>query len=157
MISLQKVEKLLQTGSLPLSTTVEMQRNKKMNRIRLFAIGTMLMFAPAMPAQQTSNNSSSDLPTVDEQLKVLTGKLELTGDQQTKIKPILKELHDTTQKLMEDKSLSNEERLAKVRPERLKADSRMRGLLNDDQKKKLDQYEQGPHPEMHGDLHGKTQ
>ncbi|HEY2546306.1 MAG TPA: hypothetical protein VGI46_09590 [Candidatus Acidoferrum sp.] len=128
-----------------------------MNRIRSFAIGTILMFAPSMLAQQTSSNSSGGLPTVEEQLKVLTGKLDLTGDQQTKIKPILQDLHDATQKLMEDKSLSNEERLAKVRPQRMNADSRIRSILNDDQKKKLDQYEQGPHGEMHGSLRGTTQ
>jgi Spy/CpxP family protein refolding chaperone len=115
------------------------------------------MFAPSMLAQQTSSNSSGGLPTVEEQLKVLTGKLDLTGDQQTKIKPILQDLHDATQKLMEDKSLSNEERLAKVRPQRMNADSRIRSILNDDQKKKLDQYEQGPHGEMHGSLRGTTQ
>jgi Spy/CpxP family protein refolding chaperone len=110
-----------------------------------------------MLAQQTTGNSSGGLPTVEDQLKVLTGKLDLTGDQQTKIKPILQDLHDATQKLMEDKSLSNEERLAKVRSQRMKADSRIRSILNDDQKQKLDQYEQGPHGEMHGGLRGATQ
>ena len=30
----------------------------------------------------------------------------------------------------------------------------MRAILNDDQKQKLDQYLQGPHNEMHGDLTG---
>jgi Spy/CpxP family protein refolding chaperone len=119
-------------------------------------MGAMLLFATALLAQQTSSNSSGALPTVEEQLKVLTGKLDLTGDQQTKIKPILQELHDATQKLMEDKSLSNEERLAKVRPQRMKADSSIRSILNDDQKKKLDQYEQGSHGEMHGGLSGKA-
>jgi hypothetical protein len=29
--------------------------------------------------------------------------------------------------------------------------------LSDEQKKKLDAYEQGPHHEMHGDLEGKPQ
>ena len=128
-----------------------------MNRMRLFAIGIILMFAPTMLAQQTSGNSSGGLPTVEEQLKVLTGKLDLNGGQQAQIKRILQELHDATQKLNEDKSLSHEARLAKVRPQRLKADSRIRGILNDDQKKKLDQYEQGPHAEMHGDLRGTRQ
>ena len=35
--------------------------------------------------------------------------------------------------------------------------SRIRDILNDDQKKKLDQLEQEPHPELHGNLHGETQ
>jgi len=73
-----------------------------------------------------------------------------------KITPILRELHDATQKLVQDKSLSREERLAKVRPQRYKADKQIREFLSDDQKKKLDQYLQGPHPEMHGNLSGVT-
>jgi Spy/CpxP family protein refolding chaperone len=87
---------------------------------------------------------------------VLTKKLDLTGDQQTRITPILQELHDATQKLVQDKSLSREERLAKVRPQRYKADKQIREILSDDQKKKLDQYLQGPHSEMHGNLSGAT-
>jgi len=41
-----------------------------------------------------------------------------------------------------------------VRPQRYKADESIRAILNDDQKKKLDQYEQGPHSEMHSNLSG---
>ena len=97
------------------------------------------------------------LPTVEEQVKVLTGKLDLTADQQFRIKPIMQELHDATLKLMQDEKLSHQERLDKVRPLRYNADKRIREILNDDQKKKLDQYEQGPHHKMHGNLEPKTQ
>ncbi len=129
-----------------------------MNRIRLLALGTIWMFASAMVAQQTNIGASAKggVPTAEEQLKVLTGKLDLTGEQQAKIKPILEELHDATQKIVQDESLSRDERLAKVRPWRYKTDKKIREVLNDDQKKKLDQYEQGPHPEMHGSLSGAT-
>ena len=140
-----------------------------MNRFRLLAIGTMLMFALTAPAQQSATGpAGSDkeehaqrgaqdgVPTVESQLKVLTEKLDLTGDQQSRIKPILQELHDATQKIVQDKTLSHEERLAKVRPQRYKADKQIREFLSDDQKKKLDQYLQGPHPEMHGNLSGAT-
>jgi predicted DNA-binding protein YlxM (UPF0122 family) len=96
--------------------------------------------------------TQDDVPVVGKMLKVLTEKLDLTGDQQARITPILQELHDTQQKLVDDKSLSREERLAKVRPQRYKADKQIRELLTDDQKRKLDQYLQGPHPEMHGNL-----
>lgn len=136
-----------------------------MSRYRLLPIGTILMFALTANAQQTtpsvggSAKSTNDgghagLPTVESQLKTLTEKLNLSSDQQAQIKPILSDLHRATEKLMQDKSLSQEERLAKVRPERYKADEKMRARLSDEQKKKLDQYEQGPHSEMHGDLSG---
>ena len=140
-----------------------------MNRFRLLAIGTMLIIALTAPAQQTATGPSGtgkdehgqgaaqgDVPTVEQQLKVLTEKLDLTGDQQARITPVLQELHDATQKVVQNKRLSREERLAKVRPQREKADKRIRAVLNEDQKKKLDRYERGPHPEMHGNLSGTT-
>jgi len=135
-----------------------------MNRLRLLSIGGILLLAPAMPAQQTARPGGSatvavpdmDLPKVEEQLKVLTEKLELTGGQQPKVKTILQRLHDATQKLMQDETMSNEQLLDKVRPLRLNAHKQLREILSDDQKSKLDQYLQGPHSEMHGNLHGTT-
>ena len=124
-----------------------------MNRFRLLAIGTTVIFALTVVAQQTTRHGDG-VPTVQGHLKLLTEKLDLTGDQQAKIKPILQELHDATQKLVQDKSMSREERLENVRAWREKADKKIRKILNDDQKKKLDQLEQEPHPEMHGDLNG---
>jgi Spy/CpxP family protein refolding chaperone len=97
-----------------------------------------------------------DVPSADDQLKILTIKLDLTDDQQAKIKAILQGLHDATVKISQDQSLSREERLASVRPLRYKAHDQIREILNDEQKKKLEQYMQGPHPEMHGNLSGAT-
>ncbi len=127
----------------------------------------MLIVALTAPAQQTATRpgvtdkrehgqgaAQDEVPIVGQMLKVLTEKLALTGDQQARITPILQKLHDTQQKLVEDKSLSREERLAKVRPQRDKADKKICKILTDDQKKKLDEFLQGPHPEMHGNLSG---
>ena len=140
-----------------------------MNRYGLFAIGSVLIFAAATSAvlQQNAGNTSdvtkeaankndAQLPSVEEQLKVLTEKIGLTSTQQEKVRTILKELHQATERIAQDKSLSYEEQLAKVRPERYKADEKLRALLSDEQRKKLDAYEQGPHPEMHGKLTGKA-
>src|SRR5882672_2236096 len=136
-----------------------------MNRIRLFVIGGMLMFAPVMLAQQTATEpgrplkgtvQASDLPDVGNQLKVLTEKLDLTGEQQPKVKTILQELHDAAQKIMQDKTVSRDQLLNKVRPLRMKANNQLREIIGDDQKKKLDQYLQGTHPNMHGTLEPKA-
>ena len=135
-----------------------------MNRIRSLATGTLLFSALAVLAQQTATRplSSKDgaggggTPAVDEQLKMFTEKLNLTATQQANLRPILRKLHDATEKLMQDERLSREECLAQVRPLREQANKKMRALLNDDQKKKLDQYLAGPHPEMHGGLSGAT-
>jgi Spy/CpxP family protein refolding chaperone len=136
---------------------------------RVLTIGTVLIVALTAPAQQTATRpgvtdkdehgqsaTQDDVPIVGQMLKVLTEKLNLTGDQRARITPILQKLHDTQRKLVQDKSLSREERLAKVRPQRYKADKQIREILTDDQKRKLDQYLQGPHPEMHGKLSGTT-
>jgi hypothetical protein len=47
---------------------------------------------------------------------------------------------------MQDESMSREERLDNVRAWCYKADRKVREILTDDQKKELDQLEQGPHP-----------
>ena len=136
-----------------------------MNRVRIFAIGTILMFALTVVAQQTATSTdspaknapgggSASVPTIEGQLKFLATGLDLTGDQQEKIKPILRELHSATVKIVQDESLSREESLIKVRELRYAADKKIRTILNDDQKQKLDQLEQGPHPELHGGVSG---
>jgi Spy/CpxP family protein refolding chaperone len=127
-----------------------------MKRIPLVAMISMLAIgALAQQSAATPGSGAQDsLPSVEEQLKVLNEKLDLTAEQQTEIKPILQHLHDTTENAMQDHNLSNQERLAKVRPQRLMADKKMREILSDEQKKKLDQYEKGPHREMHGTLSG---
>src|SRR3989442_4089611 len=92
-----------------------------MNRFRLLAIGTTLMLALTTAAQQAPTSSDAHGgsggggATVQKQLKVLTEKLDLTGDHQAKITPILREMHDATQKLLQDKKLCPEERLGQGR------------------------------------------
>src|ERR1035438_8843270 len=117
-----------------------------MNRFRLLAIGTTLLFALATTAQQATTSASTKnpsagahagVPTAAGQLTFLTAKLDLTGDQQEKIKPILQELHDTTVKLVQDQSISRDERLSKVRDSRYAADNQMRTLLNRSEERRV--------------------
>jgi hypothetical protein len=120
-----------------------------MKPIRIFVLLFVTLLAANVVAQTVHG-----LPPAKEQLKVLTDKLGLSADQQSKAAPIIKDLHDATLKLMEDKSLSQEERLNRIRPLRLNTDKKLREILDDEQKKKLDAYEHGPHAEMHGELTG---
>jgi hypothetical protein len=120
--------------------------------VLLFAAGRSTLAAQGHDGSK-HQGSGQELPTVEDHMKVLTEKLALNGSQQAKIKPIMQTLHDATLKFMHDEKLSHEERLDRVMPLRLNADKKIREVLSDDQKQKLDQYEQGPHPEMHGDLH----
>ena len=127
-----------------------------MNRIRFFAIGTVLMFAMTTVAQQAASgveqnqNSTPNMSPVERHLKVLSEKLDLSGDQQDRVRPILQEMHDASKKAEQDQSLSDDQRTEQIHAARMKADKQLREVLNDDQKKKLDQLEQEMHPELHG-------
>jgi hypothetical protein len=129
-----------------------------MNRLPLIAIVSIPMFAFSPLGQDTAAKhggaAQDSLPTAEEQMKALNGKLDLTAEQQIKIKPILQELHAATQSIMEDQTLSRDERLVRVRPHRRLADRKIREFLSAEQKKKLDQFELGPHQELHGTLSG---
>jgi hypothetical protein len=112
------------------------RKGKNMKKIGV----SILLFATLLAANVAAQNVHG-LPPAKEQLRILTDKLGLTADQQSKAGPIIRDLHDATLKLMNDKSLSEEERLNRVRPLRLNTDKKLREILNDQQKKKLDDYE----------------
>ena len=127
-----------------------------MNQIRLFAISTLMMFALAAGAQQAVTTSASEKDThsstqassdpVEQHLKRLSQDLNLTPDQEDQVRPILREMHDSMGKIEQDQRLSDDERKAQKHAAFMKADSQIRPILNDDQKKTLDQLEQQMHP-----------
>jgi Spy/CpxP family protein refolding chaperone len=126
-----------------------------MNRIRVFAIGTILMLTLATVAQQTTasrgaQGESGSASDVEKHMTLLTEKLDLNSDQQAKVKPILQKMHDATEKALQDESMSRGERMDNVRACRYKADREVRKILSDEQKKKLDQLEEEMHPGLHG-------
>lgn len=121
-----------------------------MNRIRLLAAGMALAFALPSIAQQSATPPAQHLPTVDQHLKGLSEKLDLTADQQEKARPILQEMQDAMQKVMSDKTLSPEQMHEQMRPAREKADKALREFLTEEQKKKLDELESQSHPDSHG-------
>jgi hypothetical protein len=129
-----------------------------MNRIRLLAVGSVLIFALSTVAQQSTNSAGASVAAapVEQHLKALAEKLELTPGQQEKARPILQDMHDGSEKLMNDKSLSEEERAEKIKQVFSQADVRLRVVLNDDQKKRLDQLEQEMHNGQHGDGSGSS-
>ena len=128
-----------------------------MDRIRLFGMGTLMMFALTAGAQQSAtasagvekeNHSStqSSADPVENHLKKLSEQLNLSPDQEDRVRPILREMHDAMGKAEQNQSLSEDERKAQKHAAFMKADSQVRPILNDDQKKTLDQLEQ----QMHG-------
>ncbi|MBS1803572.1 MAG: hypothetical protein JST28_09395 [Acidobacteria bacterium] len=85
------------------------------------------------------------MPDLDQHLKMLSGKLTLTAEQQEKARPILKEMQDGLQKVGEDKSLTPDQMHAQMHSTMMKADKQLREYLTDEQKTKLDAME----AEMH--------
>jgi periplasmic protein CpxP/Spy len=134
-----------------------------MDRIRLFGVGALVLFALTAGAQQTAtasagvekeNHSStqSKADPVEHHLQVLSEKLNLTADQEGRVRPILQDMHDAMGKAEQNQSLSVEERREQEKTAFMKADGEIREILTDDQKKTLDQLES----EMHSGPRGSS-
>ena len=78
------------------------------------------------------------MPTVDDQLKHLTKKLNLSDDQQAKLKPILEDQRKQMDAIRNDSSLSREDRFSKMQEVRQGSDTQIKSVLNDDQQKNFD-------------------
>jgi Spy/CpxP family protein refolding chaperone len=89
------------------------------------------------------------MPSAEDQVKNLTERLNLTSDQQAKVKTIVEDTHSQMQKLMQDDSLSPDDRRSKVRSLHESASSKIREILTDDQKKKFDDMQTEMQNRMH--------
>ncbi len=82
------------------------------------------------------------MPSVDDQVKNLTKQLKLSDDQQKQVRTILQDQRDRMQQQMQNSSASREDRRSKMREIHQSASGKIRDLLNDDQKKRYDEYQQ---------------
>jgi len=114
-----------------------------MNRVRLVAIAILMTLALAVVAQEAHHGQSAHggMPSADQHLKILSEKLNLTPDQQAKAKPIIEQMTNGAQKAMNDQSVSQEERMQKAHAVMQAADKKLREILTDEQKTKLDEME----------------
>ncbi len=78
------------------------------------------------------------MPTVDDQLKHLTKKLNLSDDQQAKLKPILEDQRKQMDAIRDDSSMSRQDRFSKMQELRQSSDTQIKSVLNDDQQKTFD-------------------
>jgi len=119
-----------------------------MKRIGWLVLGIALAFAVPTVAQQEAAappEHAMVMPDVDQHLKMLSEKLTLTAEQQEKARPILKEMQDSMQKAMDDKSLTPEQMHAQMHSSFMGADKKLRTFLSDEQKAKLDEMEAQMH------------
>ena len=100
-----------------------------------------LTAAAALYAQMPENQGGGQWghgqpPTVDQRLQRMTQQLNLSEDQQQKIKPILENESTQMSGLRADTSLSQEDRMAKMKQIRESTGSQINPILNADQQKK---------------------
>ena len=80
----------------------------------------------------------SNQSNIDNQVNILSEQLNLTKDQQEKVRSILVDQHEQAMTLVRDNTLSREDKIAKIHTLREGTISKVRGVLNADQKPKFD-------------------
>jgi hypothetical protein len=99
---------------------------------------------------QSPQSASGNAPTIDDQVKMLAAQLNLTDDQQTKIKGILQDQHDLAMGIVQDQTMSRDQKLEKIHGLRETTINRVRGTLSsDEQRQKFDAMVQGQEQRMH--------
>jgi periplasmic protein CpxP/Spy len=120
-----------------------------MKLMRLLTLIAACLFSMAALSQQNppvqengehkhSGQMGSRMGSTDDMMKDLTTKLNLTADQQTKIKTILDENHEQMRTTMNDQSLSKEDKHAKMKSMHDSIHAKVREVLTDEQKPKFD-------------------
>jgi protein CpxP len=107
----------------------------------LFAMGAFAQQNP--PATESGEHKHGgrmghEMGSVDDHVKELSTKLNLTADQQTKVKAVLEENRQQMQAMMKDESMSRKDKHAKMQGMHDSVHAKVREVLNDDQKTKFD-------------------
>ena len=131
-----------------------------MKLIRLATLLAACLFALAAGAQQNppaqesgEHKHGGQMRSSDDMVQDLTTKLNLTADQQAKIKTILDENHEQMRATMNDQSLSKEDKHAKMKSMHDSIHAKVRGVLTDEQKPKFDAMVKDMENNMH-EKHG---
>jgi Spy/CpxP family protein refolding chaperone len=132
-----------------------------MKLIRLITLIAACLFAMAALAQQTPPAQESGeqkhgghmgpgmMGSVDDHVKEISTKLNLTADQQAKVKTILQENHEQMEALMKDDSVSKEDKHAKMKGMHDSVHAKVREVLTDEQKPKFDAMVKDMETNMH--------
>jgi periplasmic protein CpxP/Spy len=94
------------------------------------------------------------MPSVDDQVNNLDQKLKLSDEQKTQVHSILQDQRDKMTALFQDQSTPQQERRAKMREVHEASNNKIREILNDDQKKKFDEYEKEQQQERQSRMRG---
>jgi periplasmic protein CpxP/Spy len=77
--------------------------------------------------------------SVDDQIKHLSKKLNLSDDQQAKLKPILEDQRKKMEAIHGGASISREDRFGKMQALRQSSDAQIKSVLNEEQQKSFDE------------------
>lgn len=121
-------------------------------RNKLLALALGAMFALGTTAALAQDQGQAQLPAghptramqtdPDQQLATLTQKLKLTTDQQTQIKPILVDRQQKLHALMQNQSLSPDDRRSQSRSIMSDSNSKIEAVLTGDQKQTFEAMQQ---------------
>lgn len=106
-----------------------------------FAGASLLASTPRKQMQQPQgkmNHRRGMMQSPDERLQMLTKQLNLTDDEQAKIKPILVDEQKKMEDLRSDSTLSRQDRFQKMRDIREDSSKQIRSNLDENQQKKFD-------------------
>jgi len=110
---------------------------------------TMTFSAAAQTQEQAGNSDVGmgmhghhKMPSVDDQVKRMTKKLNLNDDQQSKVRSALESQQAQMQQLRSDTSLSRDDRMSKMQEIHQNSTTQIRAALNDDQQKKFDEMQE---------------
>lgn len=128
--------------------------------LSLLACGASLTLSPAIHAQEAApapvttgteaGGEGHHHRGGGDMLARLTKELDLTADQQEKVKPILETQHSAIQAAHQDTSLSQQDRMSKIKDARETANSAITALLTDDQKTKFAAMQEKWQAHRHG-------
>jgi hypothetical protein len=114
------------------------------------AVGVGLAAAAPMPQDQGNEQGAQhqgwgghrQMMSPDERAQRLSKRLKLSDEQTGQVKSIYSDQMQQMQSIRQDTSLQPQDRRAKMQSLRQDTDNKVRGVLNDDQKKKYDAMQQ---------------
>jgi hypothetical protein len=107
-------------------------------------------------ATQSQSPSSAGRPSIDDQVQSLAQQLNLSTDQQAKVKTALEDQHSQAMNVVQDNAMSRDDKIQKIHTIRQGTIDKVRSALNDDQKKKFDVMVQQQEQRMQQQQHQQT-
>jgi periplasmic protein CpxP/Spy len=104
--------------------------------------GSGLALPAPLPREAPASAPAAHRFDPDQQVRRLTKRLNLTAEQQNELLPIITERQRQMTALRNDSSLSAQDRRAKARALREDSDSKIKAVLNEDQKQQYEQMRQ---------------